>query len=116
MNGMKPLRMNGLPEGLRAEIREARVAKGWSQLALGEKVGLAQKHVSAIETGKIVPRFDTLLDLLRALDRDIVVVPRALTPIVSGLFRDHRNATANGSQDAERPLYAWDGENDQGAA
>lgn len=113
---MKPLRMKSLPEGLRTEIRAARLAKGWSQLELGEKVGLAQKHVSGIETGKIVPRFDTMLDLLRALDLDLVVVPRALTPVVSSLTRDHRNRTAHGTEDAERPLYATDGENDDEVA
>lgn len=113
---MKPLRMKSLPDSLRAEIREARLAKGWSQLELGEKVGLAQKHVSGIETGKIVPRFDTMLDLLRALDRDLVVVPRALTPVVSSLVRDHRNRAAHGTEDAERPLYATDGESDEEVA
>ena len=113
---MKPLRMKSLPEGLRGEIRAARLAKGWSQLELGEKVGLAQKHVSGIETGKIVPRFDTMLDLLRALDLDLVVVPRALTPVVTSLARDHRNRTAHGTDDAERPLYATDGENDEEVA
>jgi len=105
--------MKSLPERLRTEIREARLAKGWSQLKLGEKVGLAQKHISGIETGKIVPRFDTTLDLLRALDLDLVVVPRALTPVVTSLARDHRRRAAHGSENAERPLYATDGENDE---
>ncbi|HEX7072464.1 MAG TPA: helix-turn-helix transcriptional regulator [Hyphomicrobiaceae bacterium] len=108
--------MKSLPEGLRTEIRDARLAKDWSQLELGEKVGLGQKHVSGIETGKIVPRFDTLLDLLRALDLDVVVVPRALTPIVSSLAREHRNRAAHGTEDAERPLYASGGENDEEVA
>lgn len=113
---MKPLRMKSLPGGLRAEIRAARLAKGWSQLELGGKVGLAQKHISGIETGKVVPRFDTMLDLLRALDLDLVVVPRALTPVVSSLARDHRNSAAYGTDAAERPLYAADGENDEEVA
>ncbi len=109
---MKPLRMRQLPDRLRAEIREARAAKGWSQLELGEKVGLAQKHVSGIETGKIVPRFDTMLDLLRALDLDVVVVPRALTPVVTSLTLDHRNREFVGSNEGERPLYSV--EDDEG--
>lgn len=107
---MKPLRMKRLPEGLRAEIRVARLAKGLTQLDLGGKVGLSQKHVSGIETGKIVPRVDTLLDLLRALDLDLIVVPRALTPIVTSLARDHRADAVHGPEAGERPLYAFGGE------
>lgn len=109
---MKPLRMKRLPEGLRAEIREARLAKGLTQLQLGERIGLSQKHVSSIETGKIVPRVDTLLDLLRVLNLDLIVVPRALTPIVTSLARDHRVNAAPGSEAAERPLYAIEDEID----
>lgn len=71
---MKNLRVNGLPEALRAQIRTARHSQGLSQLALGDLVGLAQKHISGIENGHVVPRYDTLLDLLRALGLDMVVV------------------------------------------
>jgi len=106
---MKPLRLQSLPEAMRAQIREARRLRGWSQLELGKRAGLAQKHVSGIETGKIVPRVDTTLDLLRALDLDLVVVPRALTPIVAALVRDHRNRDSH-LGDAERALYAVDGD------
>jgi len=105
---MKPLRLQSLPDAMRAQIREARRVRGWSQLEFGKKAGLAQKHVSGIETGKIVPRFDTMLDLLRALDLDLVLVPRALTPIVAALVRDHRNRDSHRGGDAEGSLYAVD--------
>jgi hypothetical protein len=64
-------------------------------------------HISGIESGKIVPRFDTLLDLVRVLDRDLLLVPRALVPVVQALIRDHQRP--EGSRDAdegEQPLYA----------
>lgn len=104
--------MDSLPEELRKEIRDARIAKGWSQLEFGDKVGLAQKHVSGIETGKIVPRFDTLLDVKRILDWDIVAVPRALTPIVDAMVRDHRRGTEDPDA-GDRPLYAVDDGDDE---
>lgn len=102
---MRRLRLARLPEDMRREIRNARRERGWSQLELGRRAGLAQRHVSGLETGRIVPRYDTLLDVLRVLDRDLVVTPRALVPVVRALVRDHRNREAVESA-AERPLYA----------
>jgi transcriptional regulator with XRE-family HTH domain len=104
---MRPARLNRLPEAFRAELKQARVKRGWSQLELGRRVGLPQVHISDIETGKTVPRFDTLLDLVRVLDRDLVLVPRALVPAVQALIRDYRRE-AGGGPDQERPLYAGD--------
>src|SRR5581483_3239797 len=49
-----------------------------------------QRHISGIESGKIVPRYDTLLELVRALDRDLLMVPRALVPVVQSLVRDRQ--------------------------
>jgi transcriptional regulator with XRE-family HTH domain len=104
---IKSTRLNGLPQELRAELRAARKEHGWNQTELGHRVGLPQGHVSGIEGGRIVPRFDTLLDLVRVLDRDLVLVPRSLVPAVTGLIRDHR---APDRAKGERPLYATDEE------
>jgi transcriptional regulator with XRE-family HTH domain len=103
---IKPLRSNGLPEDLRLKIKEARVKRGWGQRELGAQVGLPQPHISAIESGEIVPRFDTLLDLVRVLDQDILLVPRALVPAVQSLIRAQKEPA--GSE--ERPLYATEDE------
>lgn len=87
---------------MRDALREARRVRGWSQEALGRKVALPQAHVSGIESGKIVPRFDTLLDIVRALDFDLMMVPRSLVPAVQALIRDRP-----GSEDGEeQSLYA----------
>ena len=105
MKYMKPLRMNRLPENIRREIRNARRDRGWSQIELGRRAGLTQRHVSGIETGRIVPRYDTLIDLLRMLDHDLALVPRGLVPVVQSLVRDYGNRQPSGA-DRERPLYA----------
>ena len=104
---MKPTRLKSLPDDLRQQIRERRKAKGWSQQELAQKAGLSQRHISGIETGKIVPRYDTLLDLLRVLDRDLILIPRELQSAVQALIRDYRNRADHG-QTEERPLYAAD--------
>ena len=103
---IKPKRLNGLPDDLRLELIEERHKRGWSQAELGQQVGLPQMHISGIETGKIVPRFDTLLDLVRVLDRDLLMVPRALVPAVQALIRDSRRPDRNADAEGERSLYA----------
>ena len=101
---MKSLRLEGLPEKLRAELKAARLARGWSQLELGRRAGLPQVHISGIETGKTVPRYDTLLDLVRVLDFDLVMVPRSLVPAMQALIRDSQSP----DEDTARALYAFD--------
>ena len=102
---MKPVRLKNLPENIRREIKSARLEHGWSQLELGEKVGFAQRHISGIETGKIAPRYDTLIEILRVLDRDLALVPRELLSAVQALVRDYRNRKVHGVT-GERSLYA----------
>ena len=110
---IKPLRLEGLPEDMRRELKEARVKRGWSQRELGSRLGLPQMHISGIESGKIVPRYDTLLELVRILDRDLLMVPRALVPVMQSLIRDHLRQDQQGESE-ERSLYAdGDEENSQ---
>lgn len=97
----RPLRLKGLPIGFRDQIKQARAKRGWGQRQLGAAIGLPQPHISAIESGEIVPRFDTLLDLVRVLDLDLLLVPRPLVPAVQSLIR------AQGEPESEeKPLYA----------
>lgn len=100
-NRIKPLRLGGLPLEIRQRIKTARRRKGWSQRELGNVVGLPQSHVSGIESGEVTPRFDTLLDLVRVLDFDLLPVPRSLVPAVQALLRAQMEP---GSE--EKPLYA----------
>ena len=107
---IKALRLEGLPEDLRQALKEAREKRAWTQRELASRLGLTQKHISGIESGKIVPRYDTLLELVRALDRDLLMVPRALVPVVQSLVRDHLKDQPGEGE--ERPLYAADGDQD----
>lgn len=97
----KALRLSGLPVDFREKLKEARLNRGWSQRELGSKIGLPQPHISALESGGIVPRFDTLLDIVRILELDLLLVPRSLVPAVQSLIRSQ-----NESESAEKPLYA----------
>ncbi|MGH7868553.1 MAG: helix-turn-helix transcriptional regulator, partial [Candidatus Dormibacteraceae bacterium] len=105
-----PLRQKALPAELRCALREAREKRGWSQRDLASRLSVGQRHISGIESGKIVPRYDTLLELVRALDRDLLMVPRPLVPVVQSLVRDHLKDQP--SEGEERPLYSADGDQD----
>jgi len=105
---IKPLRPRGLPEEMRTRLKELREKRDWSQRDLAGQLGLTQTHISGIESGKIVPRYDTLLELVRILDHDLLMVPRALVPVVQSLVRDHAQPEAG--EGDERPLYATENE------
>jgi transcriptional regulator with XRE-family HTH domain len=102
-NQSRPLRLKGVPIELREAVKQARAKRGWGQRQLGAAVGLPQPHISAIESGEIVPRFDTLLDLVRVLDLDLLLVPRSLVPAVQSLIRAQKEPESE-----EKPLYAVD--------
>jgi transcriptional regulator with XRE-family HTH domain len=107
---IRTLRLGGLPEDLRRALKEAREKRGWTQRDLASRLGLTQTHISGIESGKIVPRYDTLLELVRILDRDLLMVPRTLVPVVQSLIRDHLQPDQR-DEGEERSLYA-DGDED----
>src|ERR1700730_10583 len=108
--GIKILRQKGLPADLRRGLKDARKKRDWSQRDLARRLGIAQRHISGIESGKIVPRYDTLLEFVRMLDHDLIMVPRALVPVVQSLVRDFfKDQSGEG---VEHPLYAADGDED----
>ena len=67
---------------------------------MARDAGLTQKHVSNIETGKIVPRFDTLLEIVWALNHDLVLVPRGATALVNSLVRGRSDPDASSASEA----------------
>jgi transcriptional regulator with XRE-family HTH domain len=103
---IKPLGQKALPTEMRQALILARRKRGWSQRDLASRLGIGQRHISGIESGKIVPRYDTLLEIVRMLERDLIVVPRALVPIVQSLVRDHLKDEQGEGE--ERSLYAAD--------
>jgi transcriptional regulator with XRE-family HTH domain len=57
-----------------------------SQRALSARTGLTQSHISKIESGTVEPGLDGLVTLARALDLEIVFVPKHLLPAVQGIL------------------------------
>jgi transcriptional regulator with XRE-family HTH domain len=102
--GIKSLRQGALPSEMRRALIEARKKRGWSQRDLASRLGIGQRHISGIESGKIVPRYDTLLEIVRTIDRDLIMVPRTLIPLVQSLVHDHLKDEPGEGE--ERSLYA----------
>lgn len=104
---MKNPRAGRVPEDICRELKAARRRLGWSQAELGRRVGLPQAHISGIETGRIRPRFDTLLEVARILRMDLMLVPASRVPMVHALVREA--ARPPGAR--QRSLYGealWD--------
>ncbi len=79
--------MNYKSENLITQAREVREASGTSQRALSDRAGLTQSHISQIEGGKIEPGLSSFIDMARALDLELILVPKKLVPAVLGLVK-----------------------------
>jgi transcriptional regulator with XRE-family HTH domain len=74
-------------ESLVSQIREVREASGISQRRLSELAGLTQSHISQVEGGKMEPGLSSFIDLTRALDLEVMLVPKKLVPAVLSLVK-----------------------------
>lgn len=89
-------------EHLADRLKNARRAKGLSQRALGKMAALPQSHVSKIEAGAVDLRVSSLVELARALDLELMLVPRKTVPAVQSIVR----------RDAGRPAYSLEDDDD----
>ncbi len=61
-------------------VRRHRRALGWSQSDLGSKAGLRQATISTLESGEPGTRLRTLVDVMAALDLEVVIRDRSKAP------------------------------------
>jgi transcriptional regulator with XRE-family HTH domain len=100
------LRMSHVTDDIAKALKKAREHKGLSQRALGRKAGVPQSHISKIESGAVDLRLSSLIELARALDLELALVPRRALPAVQSIVR-----TGGGLADV-RPAYTLDDEDD----
>lgn len=62
------------------EIKKARIDKGLHQKDLQKLTGISQKHISAIETDSVDPRWSMMKRLAAVLDLDLVALAREDKP------------------------------------
>jgi transcriptional regulator with XRE-family HTH domain len=75
-------------DGLVAELTAARRRTGMNQSALAQRIGADQSYVSKVERGGVDPQTSTLIELARALDLELMLIPRQLVPAVQALQRE----------------------------
>lgn len=69
------------------QLRAARLAQGLSQRQLGERIGLPQSNIARLESGGTDPSLSKIIELARALDLDLQLIPRKALPAVKGAMR-----------------------------
>jgi HTH-type transcriptional regulator / antitoxin HipB len=95
---------------LTGKLKAARLKKGVSQRAFSGSIGMPQSRLSRIENGIIDLQTSNLLELARALDLEVMLIPRQAVPMVESLIRQTTAATVS-TQIV--PLYhLGDGESD----
>src|ERR1700716_440108 len=68
-------------------LRNARERKGISQRELSALSGVRQSQISMIEKGIVDLRLSSLVELARALDLELTLVPRPAVPAVQSIIR-----------------------------
>jgi transcriptional regulator with XRE-family HTH domain len=58
----------GDPRDVGAALRQARVAKGWTQQQVASMVGATRQWVASVEAGAPTARFGLVIDALRCVD------------------------------------------------
>jgi transcriptional regulator with XRE-family HTH domain len=74
-------------EAFGRQLVEARSRKGLSQRALAARVGMTQAHISKIEQGRTDLRLSSLIELARALDLDVQLIPRHALAVIESVLR-----------------------------
>lgn len=74
-------------------LRATREAKGIRQSALAKMIGTNPGHLSRIETGQTTPTVATLNEIARALDLEIMLVPREKVPAVRAMLAQPKGST-----------------------
>ncbi len=70
-----------------SKLKNARKALRISQVELGERIGLPQSHISKIESGKSDIQLSNLVQIARALDFELQLVPKKAIPAVQSIIR-----------------------------
>jgi transcriptional regulator with XRE-family HTH domain len=82
-------------------LRTARLDRQLTQQELAGKLGLRQRQISDLERAAMDPRLSTVQNVARALDLELMLVPRHLISLIEGLERA-------GSTAERQPMYTID--------
>jgi transcriptional regulator with XRE-family HTH domain len=95
-----------------ALLKAARRKKGLTQRTLAERVGIPQSHLSKIESGAVDLQTSSLIEISRALDLELTLLPRTLLPAIQVLSTRSLTPAAPGPV----PAYRLDDDGDGSGA
>ncbi len=70
------------------QLKILRKRQGMSQAELGRHLGLAQSHISSIESGRTDPRLSTLCELAKLLGQEFMLIPYLHRSAVRALINE----------------------------
>lgn len=97
--------MSYATEDITRTLKEARERKGFSQRELAAQSGVRQYQISKFENGTTDLRVSSLIELARALDLELILVPRKSVPAVKTIVRG--TEPGGGSARAQAELARW---------
>lgn len=74
-------------EDIARTLKDTREREGLSQRELSARSGVRQYQISKIENGTVDLRLSSLIELARALDLDLKLIPRKAVPAVDSVVR-----------------------------
>jgi transcriptional regulator with XRE-family HTH domain len=93
-------------EDIATALANARKGKGLTQKELGEAVGWPQSHVSKFEKGDNDIRLSGLIEFARALDLEVMLVPKKSVPAVQSVVRQTQGLPDDRTASALRTIEA----------
>lgn len=97
-----------LLEKIAGRLKQAREEMGLSQRALANLTGVPQSHISKIESGAVDIRLSSLVEIARALELELELVPRPALPAVQAIIRSRLNDAHTSAGTISRPQYQLD--------
>jgi len=85
-------------------LKAARKSKGLSQRELGKRSGIPQGHISKIEKNAVDIGLSSLIALARALDLELMLVPRTLLPAAKSIVRSSVRLDDRQNESSDREI------------
>ena len=98
------------PQSWHIELRKARRSRRMSQREMENRTGIRQSHLSRIENGLVDPKLSHTVQMARAVELELVLVPRRALAAVSRLLRDIEGDGERGRRPTAVELLVGDGE------
>lgn len=87
-------------------MRLSRLDRHLTQEELARKLGVRQRQISDLERATVDPRLSTIQNVARALDLELMLIPRPLIAAVESLQRGGLNSPGT-------PMYALGDDEDE---